>query len=133
MIDARNIEDAAYVAEKALPAASATAYTDALDLKGEKFLAEDIEFVLYAEATPSLVDTKTVTYSVEQSDDGVTFAAHPDVASVVKTGAGGVGATAFTSRFKLPSGSKRYIRGKAVVLAAGGDNTAKKFGLKAKF
>lgn len=133
MIGARNIEDAKYVAEKALPAAGATAYTDALDLVGENFVAENIEFILGAEATPSLVDTKIITYSVEQSADNATWAAHPDVASVVKTGAGGAGATAFSSRFRLPSTTKRYIRGKAVVEAAGGSNVAKKFRLKAKF
>ncbi len=133
MIGARNIEDENFYVEKAVAAAAATAYTDSLDLVGEKFFAENIEFIVGHEALPDLVDDKTLTLSLEQSDDNVTFEAHADVAALVTTGVDTPGADAAHSRFRLPSGTKRYIRAKGVTLAAAGDNTAAKFYLKAKF
>lgn len=125
-------EDALTSLEKALPAAGASAYTDWIDLGGAGILGQ-VEFQISNEAVPSLADAKTLTLVLEHSADKATVVTHTDVAALVSTGAGGAGAVAASSQFKLPSTTRRYIRAKATVQAAGGDNTAKKFFLKAKF
>jgi hypothetical protein len=111
---------------KALPAAAATNYSDAIDLldsaPGIKTRNAEIEVVL--PATPSLVDAKTVTLTLQDSADGSSFAAIPTLATIVATGASGAGAGAITRLFKLPETVRRYIRLKQDVLTAGGDNTA---------
>lgn len=111
---------------KALPAAAATNYSDAIDLldsaPGIKTRNAEIEVVL--PATPSLVDAKTVTLTLQDSADGSSFAAIPTLAAIVATGASGAGAGAITRLFKLPETVRRYIRLKQDMLTAGGDNTA---------
>ena len=122
----RFTKDAALIKSKALPAAAAANATDALDLgavePGQMVNAFDV--LVELPATPSLVDAKTVTLQVKDSDDGVTFAAIDTLAPVVVTGAGGVGAAAISKTFKLPPTVRRYLRLDQAVLAAGGDNTA---------
>jgi hypothetical protein len=111
---------------KALPAAAATNYSDSIDLldsaPGIKMRNAEIEVAL--PATPSLVDAKTVTLTLQDSADNSTFAAIPTLATVVATGASSAGAAAVTRLFKLPETARRYIRLKQDVLTAGGDNTA---------
>lgn len=117
---------------KALPAASASAVTDSLDLGGAGILGK-VEFEFGHEALPALVDSKTVTLTIQDSADNVTFSTVFDVAALLSMGAGGNGTDPAFSTVKLPSTTKRYIRARASVTAAGGDNTAKKFYLKAKY
>lgn len=124
-------EDKAVNLSKALPAAAATAYTDALYVGNGRL--NDYEFEIGHEAVPSLADAKTVTIKLQDSADGVTFADVAVLASLVSTGAGGAGAAANAVRVSLPSTVRNYIRASATVLAAGGDNTAKDFYLKGKF
>jgi chemotaxis response regulator CheB len=111
---------------KALPAAAATNYSDSIDLldsaPGIKMRNAEIEVAL--PATPSLVDAKTVTLTLQDSADNSTFAAIPTLATVVATGVSTSGAAAITRLFKLPETARRYIRLKQDVLTAGGDNTA---------
>lgn len=109
----------------ALPAAGATAVTASLDLKSTNpgpLPALQVELEL--PDLENLVDAKTVSVILEHSADDVTFVTVPTVGNMVVTGAGGAGAAAKVWRFNLPPDVKRYIRGSATVLAAGGDNTA---------
>jgi hypothetical protein len=121
-----NIRDTNLKKTKALPAAAATNYGDSIDLldsaPGIKLRNAQIEVAL--PATPSLVDAKTVTLTVQDSADNSTFAAIPTLSTIVATGASGAGAAAITRKFKLPEDARRYIRLKQDVLTAGGDNTA---------
>ena len=131
----RNIQDSALVVTKALPAAAATAYTDALDL-GETSPAvavEKVEVLLTVPATPSLVDAKTIIYTFADSADNSSFTAIAELATVTSTGAASAGAAAVSQRVKLPPSVRRYVRVGATVLTAGGDNTAVSMTLAARF
>lgn len=120
------IRDEALKVTKALPAAAATNYSNSIDLgdtnPGIKMRNAQIEVAL--PATPSLVDAKTVTLTLQDSADDSTFADIEQLAAIVATGASSAGASAITRLFKLPEDVKRYVRLKQAVLTAGGDNTA---------
>lgn len=120
-------KDATLIKTKALPAANGTAVTDPIYLGKAGIELADCEFRLECEALPSLVDTKKATFIFEDSADGTNYAAIPELASVVLTGAGGAGAAAFVRDVRLPSSVRSYVRGNATVENGGGDNTSKKF------
>jgi hypothetical protein len=131
---ARNLRDAAFTKVKALPAAAATAYTDALDLGQARIQSlEAVEFEIALPALPNLVDAKTVTITVQDSADNVTFAAVDPALTTSVIGAAGAGAAAKEVRFRLASTTRQYVRLKVDVLAAGGDNTAKSVTFSALF
>lgn len=121
------IRDTNLLVSKALPAAAATNYSDAIDLgdqaPGLKLKSWQIEVAI--PALPSLVDAKTYTGTLQDSADNATFADVVVLAPIVLTGAGGAGAAAKTQLYPLPKDIRRYLRLKNVVLTAGGDNTAK--------
>ena len=120
------IRDEQLKVTKALPAAAATNYSDSIDLRdsapGIKMRNAEIEVAL--PATPSLVDDKTVTLTLQDSADDSTFADIEQLAAIVVTGAGGGGGSAVPRKFKLPDDVKRYVRLKQAVLTAGGSNVA---------
>lgn len=120
------IRDTNLKVTKALPAANATNYSDALDLQdkapGIKMRDAQIEVVL--PATQNLADTKTATITLQDSADNSSFADIATLAPIVATGAGGVGAATITRLFKLPEDVRRYVRTKQAIAAVGGDNTA---------
>ena len=106
--DLRNMRDASLTAIIALPAAGAAANSPIIDLgTNSAGRAEDVEIVVELPATPALVDAKTITLTVQESDDGVTFAAQPDFPVQVATGGGGAGAAGLSHRTNLPLGLKR--------------------------
>jgi hypothetical protein len=122
----RCFKDKNSLVTKALPAAAATNYSDSIDLGSTTPgpLVDQLDLLLNLPATPSLVDAKTVTLAFQDSADNSSFAAIPELATVVATGAGGVGAAAIERRVKLPPSVRRYVRISQAVLTAGGDNTA---------
>lgn len=128
----RRLLDANLTKTKALPAAAAANYSNSIDLGSTTLgpVADEIELDISIEATPALVDDKTITLTVKDSADDSTFTAIPSLATLVQTGAGGAGAAAASRRLKLPPSCRRYIRLDAAVLTAGGDNTAKSYTLK---
>lgn len=129
----RRLLDAALSKSKALPAAGAANYSTSIDLGSTKLgpLADLIEIEIAIPATPSLVDDKTIILTLKDSADDSTFAAIAAVGTLTVTGAGGAGAAAASLRVKLPPATRRYLRVDAAVLAAGGDNTAVSYTLKA--
>lgn len=116
----------------ALPAAAAANYSASIDLGSTILgpLADDLEILVEMDATPSLVDAKTITLTLKDSADNSTFAAIATLATVVATGASSAGAAAVSQRYKLPPQTRRYLRLDAAVLTAGGDNTDKNYTLK---
>jgi hypothetical protein len=122
---ARNLVDAKLTATNALPAAGASANGTSIDLGNGPLSPESIELEGSIPATPSLVDAKTIIIKLQDSADNSSFA---DIAAcgaiTIATGAGGVGAAAAKTRWRLPSNARRYVRQVATVLASGGDNTA---------
>ena len=122
----RNLADAAFSKSIALPAAAATAYTGSLNL-GQPIdqSLEQLEFEISVPATPSLVDAKTITITVQDSADGTTFAAIDPAISTVITGvATSQGGPAKAVRFRLPSQTRQYVRLQIDVLTGGGSNIA---------
>lgn len=117
---------------KALPAAAASASTASINFESTTLgpAADDIEATISIDATPALVDAKTIIITVEDSADNSSFATIAGVGSLTMTGAGGAGAAAAAQRFKFPPATRQYVRATAAVLTAGGDNTAVSFYFK---
>lgn len=124
----RILKDAELFKEKALPAAAGTASTDSIEVGTG--VPETIQVRVAVEAVPSLVDAKKITTTIEHSNDNSSFAAIPELATLVQTGAGGAGAAAVERIVYLPPSVKKYIRATAVVESGGGDNTAKKVSIE---
>ena len=76
-------------------------------------------------ALPSLADGKSVTVTLKDSEDDVTFAAIAALATLEVTGGGGDGSAEVLRKVRLPSNTRRYLRADVAVDADGGDNTAK--------
>lgn len=129
------MKDQNAMVSKAHPAAGATANSDAIDL-GSKTpgpLTDKIQARIYSGAAPTLADTRSLTVSLQDSADGVTFAAVPSVATMVQTGAGGAGAAAVERTIYLPPNIRRYVRVSSTASASTGDQTGVTFGLDLLF
>jgi len=124
----RYTQDVSLNQTKALPAAGASASTNGIFI-GTGPHVERLEINLAVPATPSLVDAKTVTLTLEHGSDGVNFTTISEIAPQVATGAGGAGGAALNATFRLPPSFQGWLRATATVLAAGGDNTAVSFTL----
>lgn len=127
----RSIQDADLISSIALPAAAASASCVALDLGLEP--PEEMQLRLSVPAVPALVDTKTITYTFEDSANNSSFAAIPELATVVSTGAASAGAAAVERTVYLPPSARRYVRTTAAVVSGGGDNTGVSMTLAALF
>lgn len=115
-----------------LPAAAASVGTASINFESTTLgpAADDIEGLISIDATPDLVDAKTIILTVEDSADDSSFAAIAGVGTLTVTGAGGAGASAASQRFKFPPATRQYARVTAAVLTGGGSNIAKSFYLK---
>jgi hypothetical protein len=127
------LKDALLIRTLALPAAGVNATSESIDLGQVPPNEFRFEVEMELPALPSLADTKKATITLEDSADGTTFAAIPSLAALEVTGAGGAGAVAVNRRVRLPVDVRRYLRAKAAVEAAGGNNTAKSLTLALVF
>jgi len=127
------LKDANLIKTLALPAAGASAATEALDLLQGPSQEAHFEVEMSFPALPSLADTKSATATLEDSADGITFAAIAALQPLKLTGAGGAGAALATRKVRLPSDARQYLRANVAVDAAGGNNTAQKFTLALVF
>jgi hypothetical protein len=127
----RILQDIELIKTKALPAAGASASTDSIEI-GSTCL-ENVQVKVSVVALPSLADAKKNTVTIEDSADNITFAAVPELATLVQTGAGGVGAAAASMTVYLPPSARKYVRATDSVDALGGDNTAKTMTLQFLF
>jgi hypothetical protein len=125
MLNQRTLRDANLSVSTALPAAGASATSASIDTANiNPGRVPEVEGIIELPATPSLVDAKTVTLTLKDSADNITFNAVADVPAQVTTGTGGTGGPAIAYQFKLPIGLRRYIALQADVLTAGGSNIA---------
>ncbi len=115
-------QDELLTARLKTPAAGANATSEVLDL-GQHGGIDEAALVIEHPAMPALVATKNVTFTVEHSADGETYATLPGV-TLVATGATGNGVAANAATFRIPYAANRYLRLKAVTDASAGDNTA---------
>ena len=122
----RLIKDATFVAAKYFAAAAASAvYTDAFDLGAGAFKPEEFELEIVVPAMPNNTDsTKTALITVQDSADNITFTNLAPLVQVQIAGVASTGSSAVTSRIRLPSGVRQYVRVSLAIPSGGGDNTA---------
>jgi hypothetical protein len=114
-----NQKDASFVSTVANLAAGTNSAT--FDL--EQVVGGDVQEIAAELTVPTeagLSDTKVLSYTFKDSADGTTFAVVDPTIVTSITGAGGVGATGKTVRFRLPPGCRRYIRVEQTVTATPG-------------
>ena len=121
----RNLQDSNFISTVTLLAAGANTAT--FDL--EQVTGGDIEKIVFELAGPALLtaqltDAKVVTYTLQDSADGSSFAAVDPLITTTQTGAGGAGAAAKTIRFRLPANTRRYVRIAQTATATPGTLTA---------
>jgi hypothetical protein len=118
----RNIQDKNYTSTVAI--AQAGANTAAFDL--EQVVGGDIERVVFSLSAPTaagISDTKVVTYALQDSADGSSWAAVDPAISTTQTGAGGAGIAAKEVRFRVPANTRRYVRIAQTMTATAGTVT----------
>ena len=120
----RNLRDSAFESKTALPAAGATAYTKVFDFEqrqsGE---IENIDASVKVPRLPDLVTGKKLTATLQDSEDGETFAdTNPAIIATVVGGSDG--ATEEELRFRFPPATRRFVRLALAVETGGGTNTA---------
>ena len=128
-----SLKDAQLIKTLALPAAGASGHTDTLDLLQGPDQEAHFEVELSLPALPSLEDGKSVSVTLKDSEDDVTFNAVAALVPLTVTGSGGNGSAAATRKLRIPSDTKRYLRADVEVEAAGGDNTAQRLSLALVF
>lgn len=122
----RQIRDKQLEVVTSNPAQNTNVDSDSLDLVlAGNVIRESMELVIAADAVPNLANGQTLTITVQDSADDVTFTAVPQLKTVVQTGGGGVGAAAASQRFALPSTIRRYVNINIAASVTAGDNTAK--------
>lgn len=122
-------KDALLTRTKALPNGANTIVTDPIELGHSPsgvFLANgEVEIQAPVLTTGELADGQTLTYNVQQSVDAAFTSPITLYSSVlVQTGAGGAGAAAVKTRFRVPTDVKRFIR--VQVVKAGASNASTK-------
>jgi hypothetical protein len=128
----RNIRDKDLLVTTALPAAASTTVNGTpIDLGAASFgkaihRGEGVELVARIPAlnTTQLPDTKTLTATIQTSEDSAFGSGVRDLSTSTTTGAGGAGAVASELRASVPSDCFRYVRLKTVTGAATGDQSA---------
>jgi hypothetical protein len=121
----RNLQDKNFVSSVTLLAAGAQ--TEAFDL--EQAEGGDIESIVFELSAPALLtaqlaDAKVVTYTLQDSADGSSFASVDPLITTTQTGSGGAGAAAKAIRFRLPASTRRYVRIAQTASATPGTLTA---------
>lgn len=122
----RLVQDALLTQTKALPSAAGTVNGTAIDTHSVDagVAGECSNLYLSVPATANLADTKTLTFTVQDSADNSSFTAVSGLDTLVMTGAGGVGSAASTKTWRLPPTLRRYVRVSVLEASAGGDNSA---------
>lgn len=115
----RNLQDKNYTSTVAI--AQAGANTAAFDL--EQVVGGDIEKVVFSLSAPTaagISDTKVVTYALQDSANGSSWAAVDPAISTTQTGASSAGIVAKEVRFRVPANTRRYVRIAQTMTASAG-------------
>lgn len=130
----RNHEDASLIAEVALPAAAANVNTGSIDLGAapRETTLESVEIGVELDDLPAaFAAAATLTFTLQDSADGSSFTAIPELATVVFTGTGAAIAN-LRKRAKLPVTVRQYLRANIALSSGGGAITAYKGRIKIK-
>jgi len=121
-----NTFDARLLVQTPLPAANANVTGASINLNAVTAgRIPRVELDISVPATPALTNTDTITLTLMDSADNITFAAVALIAPFVITGANGnPGGLAFDQRLKLPIGIRQCIALNAAVSNGGGSNIA---------
>jgi len=122
----RTLQDTNLQVTVALPAAGANVTSSSIDTACNPDRVPEIEALISVPVTPALVDAKTLTVTLYDSADNVTFAAVAQLPAFAVTASGGAGGAAISQQFKIPLGTRRYIAINCAITASGGDSTAVK-------
>lgn len=124
-----SVADSTMTRTKAFPAAGASNQCDSVDLGADRVGAIGNRMAVHLEVPvlANLADTKTASFTLQDSADDTTFADLMTLDAATRTGAGGAGDEAFVFRLYLPPDTRRYIRFQATVEADGGDNTGDEY------
>ena len=123
----RQIQDAVESVYTLHPAQNANLNSASLDLRMAGNVArEQFEVLITFDAAPNLASAQTLTLTLQDSADNITFANVTNVSTVVQTG-GSSGAALATARIALPSTIRRYIAFNDAASATAGSNTANGF------
>lgn len=121
-LHSRRIKDANYIASSTL--AQAGVNSTAFDLEQVNGgLIENLLLEVAVPAVAGITDAKVLTFVLQDSADGTTFAAVDPGVSTTITAAGGVGTAAKTVDFPLPPNTRRYIRVAQTATATAGTFT----------
>lgn len=126
----RDIRDADLIVSTALPAQNTNANSLAIAI-GSSF-PEGAQVEIAVPATPSLASGQTLTFTLQDSADGSSYAAIPELATLVVTGGGGGGAAA-TRTVQLPPNARKFLRANCAAGATAGNNTAVSYTLSLLF
>lgn len=122
-------KDAQLTVTRAFPAANANANCTAIDLGARTSpggtLPSDTQLEISWEALPNLVDSQSITFTVQDSADNSSFTSLR-ITHVI-TGGTGNGLAAGKKRVHLPADIRRYVNVNAAVGASAGNNTAQYF------
>lgn len=118
----RNITDADLTKTVAVPSAGNTAATASIDFGfAAPFpLTEQVDVLVSLPAQATLADNKTITVTLQDSEDNNSFATLAGLSTLVQTGANSAGAAAATLRVKLPPGVHRYIKASVATASSSG-------------
>jgi hypothetical protein len=119
----RVLIDSEKLVTRALPAQNTNVNSASIDF-GTPPAPEAMELRVSVPATPLLANAQTITVTFQDSADNSSFAAIPELATLVITGGGGVGAAAAVRDVNLPASARRYVRVNIAASATAGDNTA---------
>ena len=122
----------------ALPAGASTTVNGAsIDLSANTAFHATVELELVSSSstlsTSALPDTRTLTYTLQESTDDISFTDVFILSKANMVGGGGIGDTANTARFRLPSDISQYIRVECVSGTSVGDCSGSTMALTMRF
>jgi hypothetical protein len=121
-LHSRRIKDAAYITTATL--AQAGVNSTAFDLEQvQGGLIEGIQLEVAVPSVAGIADTKVLTFVLQDSADGSSFAAVDPGVSTTITAASGAGTAAKTVEFPLPPNTRRYVRVAQTATATAGTFT----------
>ncbi len=130
----RSLKDKLLRVTQALPAAAASNATAAIALGAKPYpTIETIQARLTVEDLPALVDEKEAVFTFEDSADGSSFAAIPELAPLTLEGVSTDGADGAVRNVYLPPSVRGHLRVSAAVETGGGNNTGASYTLELIF
>jgi hypothetical protein len=121
-LHSRRLKDANFISSAVLAQAGVNSATFDLEQVAGG-LIEELLLEVAVPAVPGISDTKVLTFQLQDSADGSSWAAVDPSISTTTTGASGTGTPAKTVEFPLPPNTRRYIRVAQTATATAGTFT----------